>query len=175
MAGLPEPLIGRAAVHTSVYDPGMAVSVEVQTVSPRTLAAVRCEVAPGAVGSAWGPAIGKVWEFIRTQSGLWTDGHNVFVYHHAEQAGAALLCDFGVEVTRTFETTGDVYATETPGGEAAVALYRGPYDRMGEAYDAIDIWMAANGRFSAGHSWEIYADPTPDPVDTVTTVLHLLT
>ena len=174
MAGLPEPLIGRAAVHTSVYDPGMAVSVEVQTVSPRTLAAVRCEVAPGAVGSAWGPAIGKVWEFIRAQSGLWTDGHNVFVYHHAEQAGAALLCDFGVEVTRTFETTGDVYATETPGGEAAVALYRGPYDRMGEAYDAIDTWMAAHAKGSAGHSWEIYGDPTPDPADTVTTVLHLL-
>ena len=169
------PLIDRAAKHMSAYDPGMAVSVEVQTVSPRTLAAVRREVAPGAVGSAWGPAIGKVWEFIRTQSGLWTDGHNVFVYHHAEHSGAPLLCDFGVEVTRTFDTAGDVYATETPDGEAAVAVYRGPYDGMGEAYDAIDTWMAANARRSAGHSWEIYGDPTPDPADTVTTVLHLLT
>jgi hypothetical protein len=34
--------------------------------------------------------------------------------------------------------------------------------------------MAANRRESAGHSWEIYGDPTPDPADTETTVVHLL-
>ena len=47
----------------------MPVSVNVQTVNPRKLAAVRREVAPGAVGAAWGPAIGKVWPFIRSQPG----------------------------------------------------------------------------------------------------------
>jgi hypothetical protein len=50
----------------------MSVSVNLQTVHPRKLAAVRREVAPGAVGSAWGPAVGKVWDFIRSQPGLWT-------------------------------------------------------------------------------------------------------
>jgi GyrI-like small molecule binding domain len=85
-----------------------------------------------------------------------------------------LVCDFGVEVTRTFEPAGEVYATETPGGEAVVAVYRGPYEHMNEAYEAIDKWMAANQRASAGHSWEIYGDPTPDPATTETTVLHLL-
>jgi effector-binding domain-containing protein len=152
----------------------MPVSVNIQIVHPRTLAAVRREVAPGAVGSAWGPAVGKVWDFIRSQSGLWTDGHNIFLYHHPKHPGASILCDFGVEVTRTFETTGEVYATETPGGEAAVAVHRGPYNRMNEAYRAIDTLMATNRRKSAGHSWEIYGDPTPDPADTETTVVHLL-
>jgi effector-binding domain-containing protein len=152
----------------------MSVSVEVQTVRPRTLAVVRREVAPGAVGSAWGPAVGKVWDFIRSQPGLWIDGHNVFLYHHTSQPGAPIQCEFGVEVTRKFEITGEVYATETPAGEAVVAVYRGAYDRMGEAYNAIDEWMAANRKESAGHSWEIYGDPTPDPAKTETTVVHLL-
>jgi hypothetical protein len=40
------------------------VSVDVQSVEPRRLAAVRREVAVGEVGSAWGPAVGKVWDFI---------------------------------------------------------------------------------------------------------------
>jgi effector-binding domain-containing protein len=150
------------------------VSVDVKTVHPRRLAAVRCEVTPGTVGSAWGPALDKVWSFIRAQPGLWTTGHNIFLYHHSKEAGAPVLCDFGVEVTRTFETAGEVYATETPAGEAAVAVHRGPYDRMNEAYRAIDKWMAANGRESAGHSWEIYGDSTPDPAETETTVVHLL-
>jgi len=116
-----------------VYDREMPVSVNVQNVQPRKLAAVRREVAPGAVGSAWGPAVGKVWDFIRSQPGLWTDGHNIFLYRHSKQPGAPILCDFGVEVTRTFETAGEVYATETPEGEAAVAVHRGPYNRMHEA------------------------------------------
>jgi effector-binding domain-containing protein len=152
----------------------MPVWVNAQTVHPRKLAAVRREVAPDAVGSAWGPALGKVWEFIRSQPGLRTEGHNVFLYHHPKQPRAPILCDFGVEVTRTFETAGEVYATETPGGEAAVAVHRGPYTRMNEAHNAIGTWMAANGRESAGQSWEIYGDPTPDPVDTQTTVVYLL-
>jgi hypothetical protein len=180
VGGGPHKRTGRVvptvAPKTSVvlYDPGMPVSVNVQIVHPRKLAAVRREITPGEVGSGWGPAVTKVWDFIRGQPGLWTDGHNIFVYHHAKQPGAPMLCDFGVEVTRTFETVGEVHATETPGGEAAVALHRGPYNCMDEAYNAIDTWMTENRRVSAGHSWEIYGDPTPDPADTETTVVHLL-
>jgi hypothetical protein len=102
---------------------------------------------------------------------LRTDGYNIFLYHHPTQPGAPILCDFGVEVTRAFETAGEVYATETQAGEAAVAVHRGPYNRMNEAHDAIRKWMAANRKESAGHSWEIYGDPTPDPADTETTVV----
>jgi effector-binding domain-containing protein len=152
----------------------MPVPVEVQTVHPRKLAAVRREVEPGAVGSAWKPALDKVWAFIRGQPGLWAHGHNVFLYHHPEQPGAPIVCEFGVEVTRTFEPAGEVHATETPRGEAAVAVHRGPYSRMNEAHDAIGKWMAANRRESAGHSWEIYGDPTPNPADTETTIVYLL-
>ena len=152
----------------------MPISVNLLTVHPRKLAAVRREVAPGAVGSAWKPALDKVWEFIRSRPGLRTDGHNIFLYHQRSQPGAPILCDFGVEVTCAFETAGEVYATGTPGGEAAVAVHRGPYNRMNEAHDAITTWMAANRRESAGQSWEIYGDPTPDPADTATTVVYLL-
>ena len=113
----------------------MPASVNVQTVHPRKLAAVRREVAPGAVASAWGPALSAVWEFIRSQPGLRTDGHNIFLYHHPTQPGAPILCDFGVEVTHAFETAGEVYATATPAGVAAIAVHRGPYHRRIESRD----------------------------------------
>ena len=115
-----------------------------------------------------------MWKLIHSTPGLWAGGHNVFLYHLPAQSGAPLLCDFGVEVTRGFEPHGDVRATETPAGEAVVTIHRGPYDRLREVYAAIDAWMAANGRQSAGHSWEVYGDPAPDPSMTETTVFHLL-
>ena len=149
-------------------------SVSLQTVNPRKLAAVRREVAAGAVGSAWKAALDKVWEFIRSQPGLRTDGHNIFLYHHPTQPGAPIVCDFGVEVTRTFETAGEVYATATPAGQAVIAVHRGSYHRMNETHEAIRKWIAANRRESAGQSWEIYGDPTPDPGATETTIVYLL-
>lgn len=152
----------------------MPVSVSLETVQRRTLAAVRREVAPGAVGSAWRPALDQVWKFIRSQPGLWNGGHNIFLYHHASEPGAPIVCDFGVEVTRRFETTGGVQTVETPAGEAAVAVHHGPYNQMNEAYSAIDTWLVANQREAAGYTWEIYGDPTPDPAATETTIVLLL-
>lgn len=152
----------------------MSVSVQLQTVHPRKLAAVRCEMALDAYGPDWRPALDKVWKFIRSQPGLWTHGHNIFLYDHSRQSGSTIGYDIGVEVTRAFESAGDVYATETPAGEAAVAVYRGPFNGIRKAHAAIATWLTANRRESAGYSWEIYGDPTPDPADTESYVVYLL-
>src|SRR5919204_6796957 len=101
---------------TAFHNGRMPVSVSAQVVSPRKLAAVRRALAPSAVATTWGPALDKVWGFIRSQPGLRTDGHNVFLYHHPTQPGDLLICEFGVEVTRRFESVSEVYATETPAG-----------------------------------------------------------
>ena len=74
----------------SRYDRCIPGAVNVQAVLPRKLAAVRREVAPGEVGSAWGPAVGQVWDFIRNQPGLWTDGHNIFMYHTSKEPGGRM-------------------------------------------------------------------------------------
>ena len=138
------------------------------------LAAVRRHVAIGGVGAAWRPALDKVWAFLRTQPGLRTDGHNVFLYHHPEHRGLPMDVDFAVEVTRAFEAAGEVYATETPAGMVAVAVHVGPYDRMKEAHDAIHAWREANQRQFAAMSWEIYGDPSDDPSKNETTIMYLL-
>jgi effector-binding domain-containing protein len=152
----------------------MGVKVTVEIVQPRMLAAVRRQVAVGNVGAAWRPALDQVWAFVRSQPGLWTDGHNLFLYHHPAQPGLPMNVDFGVEVTRSFAAAGEVYATQTPAGEAATAVHVGGYDRLGEAHDAIRAWALAQRREFAGQSWEIYGDPSGDPAKIETTVAYLL-
>lgn len=82
--------------------------------------------------------------------------------------------DFGVEVVRSFDASGEVFSTEVPSGKVATALHVGPYERMGEAHDAIHAWAAANHRTFAGKSWEIYGDWTDDASKLETRIEYLL-
>ena len=82
--------------------------------------------------------------------------------------------DFGVEVTRSFESSGEVHEIDTPAGEAAVATHVGAYDRLSETHAAIHAWAAANNRTFAGYSMEIYGDWSNDPSNLETTVIYLL-
>ena len=152
----------------------MSIRVSVRTVGSLKLAAVRRRVTTGGVGTAWRPALDKVWEFLRTQPGLRTDGHNVFLYHHPAHPDQPMDVDFGVEVTRPFEPAGEVYATETPAGLVASAVHVGPYDRMKETYDAIQAWRETNNRVFAGKSWEVYGDWSDDASKLETTIVYLL-
>jgi len=152
----------------------MASDIRVEAVQPRRLAAVRRQVPIGAVGSAWRPALDQVWAFLRSQPGLRTDGHNIFLYHPAARRGDPMNVDFGVEVARSFSPSGDVYETSTPAGEAAIAVHRGGYDQLHSAHDAIHQWAKSRDRVFAGPSWEIYGDWSDDPSKLETSVVYLL-
>ena len=152
----------------------MAPAVCVQGVPTRKLAAVRRQVRLGAVGSVWGAALDLVWAYLRTNPGLRTDGHNVFLYHHPEHRDALMDVDFGVEVTRSFERSGEVHETDTPAGGAAVATHAGAYERLSETHDAVHAWATTNRRKFAGFSMEIYGDWSDDPRKLETTVIYFL-
>src|SRR5438876_10967105 len=152
----------------------MGIDVAVEVVKLRKLAAVRRQVPFGAVASAWRPALDQVWTFLRSQPGLRTDGHNIFLYTHPARRGDPMNVDFGVEVARSFSPSGKVYETSTPAGEAAIAVHRGGYDQLHGAHDAIHQWAKSHDRVFAGRSWEIYGDPSDDPSKLETTVVYLL-
>ena len=152
----------------------MSPQVSIESVPARKLAAVRRRVRVGEISQAWRPALDKVWEFLRQNPGLRTDGHNIFLYHHAPNRQMPMDVDFGVEVVRPFAASGEVYLTETPAGRAVSALHVGPYERMGEAHDAIHAWATANHQSFAGTSWEIYDDWTDDPAKLETKIEYLL-
>jgi len=152
----------------------MGIEVSVQVVEPRKLAAVRRQVAVGGVASAWRPALDQVWAFLRSQPGLRTDGHNIFLYHHPARRSEPMNVDFGVEVSRSFSPSGEVYETHTPGGEAAMAVHRGGYDQLRATHEAVNQWAKSHNRSFGGYSWEIYGDWSDDPSNLETTVVYLL-
>ena len=155
----------------------MLSPVEVRSVEPTILAAVRREVPPGGVAQAWRPALDLVWAFIRGPEGgadLWSGGHNVFLYHHPASPGEPMAVDFGVEVTRDFEPHGEVHSVLTPAGRVASTVYVGPIEGLPAAHQAIEAWCAGHGETAGDASWETYGDWGEDPGTWETRVTYLL-
>jgi effector-binding domain-containing protein len=151
----------------------MKYDVVVETSQADLLAAVRAKVPISGIARAWKPALDQVWTFLKANGGL-GPGHNLFLYHHPEHRNEAMNIDFGVQVARRFEPEGDVRCIETPAGDVARTVHVGPYDRLGDAHNAIHAWCAANNRKIAEASWEIYGDPNDDPALLETTIKYLL-
>ena len=152
----------------------MNYQVVTKTVSSQTLAAVRRRVRVGEVGSAWKPALDLVWEFLHHHEGLRTDGHNCFLYHHPAPGEETMIVDFGVQVVRPFQDTGEVICTETPAGEVAMTTHIGSYGKLAAAHQAIKSWRTATGHAFGACSWEIYGDWTNDEAKLETQVVYLL-
>ena len=116
-----------------------------------------------------------------------------YVFLHAQKNGIALA---GLPLTRYVEmgpglitiepgmrvigaapspgtSEGDVTAELLPGGPAATTIHAGPYDKLSDAYAAIEQWIEAKGLTPVGAPWECYLnDPGefPDPKDWKTEV-----
>jgi effector-binding domain-containing protein len=152
---------GSQGNHARLVDSVLFVTYDVRAerAQSRPLAAVHAEVARDRLGAEIIQLLNMVWPVLRGQ-GVAT-GHNVVVYHG--ENGGALTIDAGVEVPAGFEPAGDVRSAATPSGEAVTVAYFGDYTRMAPAYAAIEQWCAANGRRTAGVSWEVYGDWDDDP------------
>jgi AraC family transcriptional regulator len=67
----------------------------------------------------------------------------------------------------------EIVSDTLPAGPAATTTHIGPYDKLPDAYAAIQQWMEGEGLIAAGAPWESYVtDPAeyPDPKDWKTDV-----
>jgi effector-binding domain-containing protein len=98
---------------------------------------------------------GLVWNFVRAH-GL-KAGRHVALYLNGN-----VDLEVGVEVSGAFEEQDEVVRSSTPAGAVVTAVHFGPYQRLGEAHDAIRKWCAANGHQLTGLNWEIYGHWRPE-------------
>lgn len=75
-------------------------------------------------------------------SGTKLSGHNVIIYRIVD-GGLEMEC--GVLLASPTALRGELSAGTTPAGRAVTVVHVGPYDRMGEAYDALKPWIEERG------------------------------
>ncbi len=141
--------------------------IHAEQVEPRWIAVVQRHAAAADFSSVIPSACGEVWNFIRSNN-IPHLGLNLVIYKsHREQ-------ECGVIVPQPFPSEGNVTCSTTPTGLAAWTEHWGPYDRLGEANDAILLWCKSNNHEPAGASWEVYDHWNDDPAKLRTWVYFLL-
>ena len=81
----------------------------------------------------------------------------------------------GFPVTEPIQGSAEVSPSSLPGGWIARIWHIGPYDAMGETYEALAKWIAEQAGEPTGAPWEIYhSDPQtePDPATWRTEILQ---
>ena len=151
--------------------------MKIEMVTEQPLAAVLERVRQGDIGARVRANLDKVYAFLKDHEQLRFPGaHNVLLYRHKDdpRTDGRMHVEYAVQVRQAFERTGDVFASATPAGRIARATHVGPYDRLGDAHDAVQGWCRANRHALAGIDWEISGDWTDDPAKLETTVCYLL-
>jgi AraC family transcriptional regulator len=87
---------------------------------------------------------------------------------YPEVSMGSLVLESGVAIAAPppAEPDDGIEAITIPAGTAAVAIHKGPYDRLPETYQAIEAWIRDKGLSTAGPPTETYlTDPGehPDP------------
>lgn len=155
----------------------MDYAISLTEVESSYLAAVRATVTRRTLSVTIRQILGanKIYPFIKS-AGLQKAGHNVIVYENdrSRSFGNEFEIEVGVQVAAPFEGNDEVICSSTPAGRAATTLHTGPYDRLGQAHDAIMTWAKKEGIALTGRSWEVYGDWHEDPNQLTTEVLYLL-
>ncbi len=115
-----------------------------------------------------GPAMGEAFQALMSQAEACaaTYAGPPFVFYPEECAGEfpMVLCMPVAPGCGAPATESGVELADVPAVHAACVLHKGPYDKVGEAYGALQTWMTANGKTPSGPPREIYLnDPGQVP------------
>lgn len=92
---------------------------------------------------------------------------------YLEIGAGSYRIEAGVPTAEPMKGSGEIIASELPGGELAVADHYGPYNTLVETTAALREYVEGQGRRAAGPLWESYVtDPNaePDPAKLLTEV-----
>ncbi len=136
----------------------MTDEVTAKTVEPTPTAVVSAATTWAEFPKMWPPMLDEVWSYLRSDAagGLYKDGHNIMLYKDDLPN-----VEVGVQVSGAFARCGRVESSALPGGQVVTATHTGPIASIGDTYQAVRAWSAANGYRLAGPRWEVYGDPDP--------------
>ena len=129
-----------------------------QTARPTLVVRARAPMdrLPQVLGPAWGQIMAYAGK-----AGEAPTGPPFVAYHDMDMQNLDL--EIGLPFAQALDGEGDVRPASLPAGTAVETVHVGPYDHIGDAYEALQAWLQEHGREPAGAPYEHYLND-PDEV-----------
>ena len=145
----------------------MSYQCELKEWSAQPTLAVRTRTAVQDLSRVMGETYGAIAQYLG-ELGEYPAGPPFAAYHNMDMQD--LDVEIGFPVARELPGRGDIQAGEIAGGKAATCLYTGPYEDIGQPYEALSQWMEENGYEPTGVAYEMYLnDPQETPPEELQT------
>jgi effector-binding domain-containing protein len=139
----------------------MGYDIEIKDVAAQPMLAVRTRTRPAELPRVFRELINEVWRY-GERIGVTPSGPSFGIFH--EYGEEAVEVEAGFPVPAGTEGEGRVRAGEFPGGKVATTRHIGPYTKLGDAHQAMDEWIHAQGHDHGQPPREIYwTGPGDDP------------
>jgi len=126
---------------------------EVETTTEITTAVILLVIPREEMAKYMDPAIKEILATVVGQ-GIALTGPCV-AFHHRRPTDTFDF-ELGFPVARPIEPTGRVVNSVLPAVKVVRTLYRGSYDGLPQAWQALHVWVGENGLASDGRFWESY-------------------
>lgn len=139
----------------------MSYNIEIRNIEARPVMSARRKSTQAELKTVFHEVLPAAFQHILASGGQ-PAGAPFARYHTWEENNVDV--EAGIPVTQPIAGSGEIVASELPGGQMAVVDHFGPYEGLHAGYEALHRWMAENGYKAAGAPFEIYwTDPGEEP------------
>jgi len=131
----------------------MAYEIEVKDLEERYVATIRVKTTPDRIGDTFRELLPEVMAQLNEAS-VHPSNPPFGIYHTYSKDEVDL--EAGVPIPHPIPTAGRVAGRQLPATRAAVTWHIGPYTTIGQAFRAVEAWIAEQGKEATGPPWEVY-------------------
>lgn len=169
------PCVGLYHIHAEAGNNSMTYSITKKQLAPQPVLVLRRTVKRSEIAATIAQSLPRIFLYAQ-QNGIALVGQPFTRY---VKLGAGLvtmepgMCMAAGAASLAPAAENQVSPDMLPAGEVANTTHSGPYDKLSDAYAAMEEWFAAEGIAAGTGFWEVYTtDPAdfPDPKDWKTEV-----
>ena len=135
---------------------------KIETLKAQPTMTVRFKVSsePKKISAKYAEVFGAVFTHVLSNGGQLAGAP--FSRYHAVTEDE-LDIEAGLPVAKAIEGKGDIKVSELPGGKVVTTVHHGPYEKLGNAHNALQKWVSDKGYKATSGVWESYVtDPSKE-------------